>query len=60
MAEVSNLPLHVYKVAEEDLHNTNGLSCWCSPKYMCAECKDTAPCIHGVNRVEIVVHNERS
>ncbi len=37
-------------------HRTTGEPCWCGPETRCGECDVPAPCIHGTDRAETVVH----
>jgi hypothetical protein len=41
-------------------HDETTTACWCQPEVRCAECWSLAPCIHGTERPEVVVHRQDS
>lgn len=43
-----------------EAHKTDGSPCWCGPERQCSSCGSVAPCLHGTERTEIVVHREAS
>lgn len=57
---VDTIQRHDGALPETQHHDTDGEPCWCGPDRLCAWCFIVAPCFHGPERIEVIIHKEAS